>query len=142
MSWEYRPLDAGRMLRAAGHLVGEHDFSSFRAVACQAKSPVRTLYRLDVQRHGHLLMIEVEANAFLHHMVRNLAGVLMTIGAGEQAPEWAAEVLAHRDRRLGGVTAPPHGLYLCHVGYPDEFDLPENGPAGSAAGDMAFLGIR
>ena len=122
--WEYRALDETRMAEAAGYLVGEHDFSSYRAMACQAKSPVRTLYQLDVTRQGELVILDLEANAFLHHMVRNIAGVLMTIGAGEQQAEWANEVLQRRDRTLGGVTAPSGGLYLTGVDYPDEFELP------------------
>ncbi|MDH5179531.1 MAG: tRNA pseudouridine(38-40) synthase TruA [Gammaproteobacteria bacterium] len=122
--WEYRPLDEKRMQAAADYLKGEHDFSSYRALACQAKSPVRTLYQLDVSRQGELVFLDLEANAFLHHMVRNIAGVLMTIGAGEKPPEWAKEVLELRDRTLGGVTAPPGGLYLTGVDYPEQFDLP------------------
>ncbi|MGE0082203.1 MAG: tRNA pseudouridine(38-40) synthase TruA [Thiohalomonadaceae bacterium] len=128
VTWDYRELDAGRMAEAARHLVGEHDFSSYRAVACQAKSPVRTLYRLDVQRHGPYIVLEAEANGFLHHMVRNIAGVLSTIGAGERAPDWAREVLEARDRALGGITAPPYGLYLTEVGYPGRFGLPRLSP--------------
>ncbi|MEQ6341294.1 MAG: tRNA pseudouridine(38-40) synthase TruA [Gammaproteobacteria bacterium] len=124
VSWDYRPLDVQRMAEAAAHLVGEHDFSSYRALACQAKSPVRTVHRLDVTRQGELIFIDIEANAFLHHMVRNIAGVLMAIGAGEREPVWAHEVLEMRDRTLGGVTAPPHGLYLMEVGYPERFDIP------------------
>ena len=123
-AWEYRPLDETAMARAAQYLLGEHDFSAYRAQACQAKSPVRTVYRLDVVRHGDFVVIDVEANAFLHHMVRNIAGVLMDIGAGKRPPEWAWEVLATRERRLGGVTAPPHGLYLQRIFYPPRFDLP------------------
>jgi len=122
--WEYRPLDEARMAAAAAYLVGEHDFSSYRALACQAKSPVRTLYQLDVSRQGELVILDLEANAFLHHMVRNIAGVLMTIGAGEQEPEWAKKVLELRDRTLGGITARSGGLYLTGVDYPAEFDLP------------------
>ncbi len=123
--WEYRPLDEVRMAEAASYLIGEHDFSSYRALACQAKSPVRTLHKLDVSRQGELVILELEANAFLHHMVRNIAGVLMTIGAGEQEPLWANEILNLRDRTLGGVTAPAGGLYLTGVDYPPEFELPE-----------------
>lgn len=122
--WEYRPLDAARMAEAARYLVGEHDFSSYRAVACQAKSPVRTLYRLDVSRQHEFVVLDLEANAFLHHMVRNIAGVLMTIGAGERQPVWAKEVLEQRDRTLGGITAPADGLYLTGIDYPAEFELP------------------
>lgn len=128
-SWEYRPLDETLMRRAAQDLVGEHDFSSYRAVACQAKSPVRTLYELEVMRDRDLVIIDLEANAFLHHMVRNIAGVLMDIGAGKQPPEWAREVLESRDRTLGGVTASPHGLYLTGIAYPPRFDLPTLSPS-------------
>ncbi len=128
-TFEYRPLDVEPMQRAANLLLGEHDFSSYRAVACQAKSPVRTLYRLDVTRNRDLVLLDVEANAFLHHMVRNLAGVLMKIGAGEATPEWAAEILEKRDRRLGGVTAPPDGLYLMQIDYPAQFELPQLPPS-------------
>jgi tRNA pseudouridine38-40 synthase len=121
---EYRPLDVERMLAAAHYLPGTHDFSSFRAMQCQAKSPVRTLRELTVTRHGEFIVIKAAANAFLHHMVRNLAGVLMDIGAGEKEPEWAREVLNARDRTLGGITASPDGLYLTAVEYPAHFDIP------------------
>jgi len=127
--WEYRPLDESRMAEAASYLTGEHDFSSYRALACQAKSPVRTLYQLDVSRQGDYITLELEANAFLHHMVRNIAGVLMSIGAGEQEPIWAKQVLEKRDRTLGGVTAPASGLYLTGVDYPEEFEIPRLSPS-------------
>jgi len=130
-SWNFRPLDERHMGEAAQLLVGEHDFSAYRAVGCQAKSPVRTVHSLEVSRRGELLFIDIEANAFLHHMVRNIAGVLMAIGAGERPVAWAAEVLKQRDRTLGGVTAPPYGLYLTHVSYPEQFSLPQI--EGSAA---------
>ncbi|MBI3772138.1 MAG: tRNA pseudouridine(38-40) synthase TruA [Gammaproteobacteria bacterium] len=124
-TWDYRPLDVARMQAAAQMLIGEHDFSSYRAQGCQAKSPVRTVTRLDVSRQEELVFIDIEANAFLHHMVRNIAGVLLAIGAGEQPVTWAKEVLEHRQRALGGVTAPPSGLYLMAVEYPAEFQLPQ-----------------
>jgi tRNA pseudouridine38-40 synthase len=124
VSWDYRPLDADRMQQASQHLLGEHDFSSYRAQECQAKSPVRTLYRLEVSRHGGFIYIDVEANAFLHHMVRNIAGVLIAIGAGEQPVDWTRTVLAYRDRSLGGVTARPGGLYLVHVKYLEKYGFP------------------
>lgn len=127
-TWRHAPLDADRMQQAARHLIGRHDFSSYRAVACQAKSPVRTLTRLDVTRHGGLVVIDVSADGFLHHMVRNLAGVLIAIGEGQRPTDWSCEVLEHRDRTLGGVTAPPQGLYLVHVGYDGAFDIPEPPP--------------
>ncbi len=125
VTWNHRPLDASRMREAARALVGTHDFTSFRAVQCQAKSPVKTVHHLEVIEHGRFIVLDIRANAFLHHMVRNFAGVLMTIGAGERPSEWAAEVLAARDRRAGGVTAHPYGLYLVRVEYPEEFVLPE-----------------
>ena len=125
VTWNHRPLDVARMREAAAHLVGTHDFTSFRAVQCQAKSPVKTVHHLEVIGHGRFIVIDVRANAFLHHMVRNFAGVLMTIGAGEREPGWVAEVLAARDRRAGGVTAHPYGLYLVQVEYPQEFELPQ-----------------
>ena len=92
---------------------------------CQAKSPVKTVHHLEVIEHGRFIVIDVRANAFLHHMVRNFAGVLMTIGAGEREPGWVAEVLAAHDRRAGGVTAHPYGLYQVQVEYPPEFELPQ-----------------
>ncbi|MEO4048219.1 tRNA pseudouridine(38-40) synthase TruA [Pseudomonas sp. CAU 1711] len=125
VTWNHRPLDVTRMREAARLLVGTHDFTSFRAVQCQAKSPVKTVHHLEVIEHGRFIVIDVRANAFLHHMVRNFAGVLMTIGAGERDPAWVGEVLAARDRRAGGVTAHPYGLYLVQVEYPQEFDLPQ-----------------
>lgn len=124
VSWEYRPLQLQAMQAAAKYLVGEHDFSSYRALACQAKSPQRILYHLDVSRQGDLLFLDLEANGFLHHMVRNIAGVLMKIGAGEAAPDWAREVLELRDRTQGGVTASPHGLYFVTAYYPEHFSIP------------------
>ncbi len=123
--WTHRPLDADRMHEAAQLLVGTHDFSSFRAQGCQAKSPIRMLTCLNVSRQGDQIIIDVGANAFLHHMVRNLAGVLMAIGRGDEAVGWAQEVLERRNRTRGGVTAPPEGLYLMHVGYPPEYEIPE-----------------
>lgn len=129
LSWEYRPLAVERMQQAAGYLVGTHDFSSFRSVQCQAKTAVRDLHRLTVTRYGDVVAMDASANAFLHHMVRNLAGVLHAIGAGERPPEWAREVLEARDRSLGGVTATPDGLYLLRVDYPERFGMtvPEPG---------------
>lgn len=125
--WVHRPLAVAPMVAAAAALVGRHDFSSFRALACQAKSPVRTLHYLEVREHGSLIELAVGADGFLHHMVRNLAGVLMAIGRGERPPAWAADLLALRDRSRGGVTAPPHGLYLARVDYPAAFGLPVTG---------------
>jgi tRNA pseudouridine38-40 synthase len=127
LTWFYHPLDVARMQAAAAHLLGEHDFSAFRAQGCQAKTPVRTITRLAIQRHGDQVHLEISANAFLQHMVRNIAGVLMAIGCGKAEPDWARQVLASRDRRQGGVTALPDGLYLTGVSYPPEFGIPEPG---------------
>ena len=122
--WTHRPLDLERMRQAAGPLVGQHDFTSFRALACQAKSPLRTIRYLAFERRDDLIELRVGADGFLHHMVRNLAGVLMAIGRGDAEIGWTSELLALRDRARGGVTAPPQGLYLARVDYPAVFDLP------------------
>ncbi|MBL0951218.1 MAG: tRNA pseudouridine(38-40) synthase TruA [Pseudomonas sp.] len=124
VTWNHRSLDVARMREAALALVGTHDFSAFRATRCQAKSPIKTVHHLQLIEHGRFIVLDIRANAFLHHMVRNIAGVLMTIGAGERPPEWAREVLEGGDRHSGGVTAHPYGLYLVQVDYPEEFELP------------------
>lgn len=123
-AWTHRQLDVAPMRAAARALVGRHDFSSFRAQACQAKSPVRTIRYLEVERRGQWIELRVGADGFLHHMVRNLAGVLMAIGRGDAPVAWTGELLALRNRSLGGVTAPPQGLYLLRVDYPPHFGLP------------------
>jgi tRNA pseudouridine38-40 synthase len=123
-AWIHRPLDAQAMALAAQALIGEHDFSAFRSSECQAKSPVRRLERLDVARQGEWVTIEATANAFLHHMVRNIAGLLIQVGKGAEPPAWARAVLASRDRRRGAATAPAQGLYLLAVRYPAAFGLP------------------
>lgn len=130
VTWNYRPLDVERMKAAAEYLIGKHDFTSYRAVQCQAKNPVRDVTRLEITRHGSLIILDIQANAFLHHMIRNIAGVLMSIGCGKREPQWAREVLEARDRTQGGVTASPCGLYFVGVGYDNQFDLPgvEPGP--------------
>jgi len=133
VTWQGKQLNVELMSQAATALIGEHDFSSYRAVACQAKSPIRTIHQLEVVQKDQFICINIRANAFLHHMVRNIAGVLMAIGTGEQKPDWAAEVLAHKDRKLGGVTASPDGLYFMSVEYPDEFEIPKVGGAGLIA---------
>lgn len=123
--WIHRPLDESRMREAGEKLLGTHDFSSYRALGCQAKSPVRTITGLAIRRQHELISIDVSADGFLHHMVRNIAGVLIAIGSREKPVEWSQIVLGHRDRTQGGVTAPPHGLYLASVEYPKEFKLPK-----------------
>ncbi|NQE48031.1 MULTISPECIES: tRNA pseudouridine synthase A [Herbaspirillum] len=123
--WTFRPLDADRMHRAAQYLIGEHDFTSFRAVECQAKSPVRKMESIAVRRHGDMIVFTLKANAFLHHMVRNIVGSLVVVGSGKQEPEWMGQVLALRDRSRAAPTFMPDGLYLARVDYPDAWALPQ-----------------
>ena len=118
------PLDMTRMQLAANQLLGRHDFTSFRAKDCQARTATRHLQQLSLQQYGPYLCIEVQADAFLKHMVRNLVGTLLAIGNGSRPVEWIAEVLQAQDRACAGVTAPPNGLFLVDVGYPAEYDLP------------------
>jgi tRNA pseudouridine38-40 synthase len=121
----HRPLDVARMNAAAAQLVGEHDFSAFRAAECQARSPVRAVQRLAVTRQRDWVWVEVTANAFLHHMVRNMVGLLLAVGRGDAPPDRAGEQLASRQRSTGEATAAAHGLYLWRVHYPPAFGLPE-----------------
>lgn len=124
VGWIHDRLDDQAMRAAAALLVGEHDFSAFRSAECQAASPVRTLHTLQMTRRGDFLIFEFCANAFLHHMVRNLMGTLLMIGRGRRPPHWAAELLERRDRRLSAPTFMPDGLYLAHVAYPGSPELP------------------
>jgi len=126
MCWVRETLDEDRMHEAAQHLVGEHDFSSFRAAECQSRTPMRRLYSIDVRRRKEMIAIQVTANAFLHHMVRNIAGVLIAVGRGQQQMDWPRELLQARDRKLGGITAPAQGLYLAGVKYADALQLPSD----------------
>ncbi|GAB3098645.1 tRNA pseudouridine(38-40) synthase TruA [Aestuariicella hydrocarbonica] len=128
MTWVRQALDVSAMREASKALIGEHDFTSFRAAQCQARSPVRRIHYLDIARKGDLVVVEVQANAFLHHMVRNIMGVLLAIGAGEQPVAWTADVLRACDRRKAGVTAKPNGLHLVAIAYPEEFGLPVVAP--------------
>jgi tRNA pseudouridine38-40 synthase len=137
VGWCYHPLDVGRMSEAARLFVGEHDFSAFRSAECQASSPVRVLQNLDLRQLGEFLLFRFVANAFLHHMVRNIMGTLITIGQGKQAPDWVTFLLARRDRRLSAPTFSPHGLYLAHVAYPERYGLPRTSAAHSL---MTHLG--
>jgi len=131
LTWSHVQLDEKVMHAAAQCLVGEHDFSSFRAVGCQSKSPVRTLEFVNVERFSNMIVIDIKGNAFLHHMVRNIAGVLMAIGSGKYPIEWCEEVLTLKDRTKADVTASPHGLYLTHVEYPEVFAIPASSGAPS-----------
>ncbi len=123
--WIYEPLDEIKMQDGADALLGKHDFSAFRAAGCQASTPVREIQNIRLERHGEWLMLWVTANAFLQHMVRNIMGTLVAIGRGEKRPEWVAGVLQSGDRKSGGVTAPPHGLTLIGVQYPEQFRIPD-----------------
>lgn len=129
ITWQYRPLNHELMHEAAQHLIGEHNFSSFRAIDCQSKTPFRNIERFEVTRHRDMICVEVKANAFLHHMVRNMVGTLMLVGAGKHPPEWVKEVLESQKRSAAGETAPSYGLYLIKVDYPGEFDLPDEAQA-------------
>lgn len=133
----HRPLDHDSMNAAAAALCGEHDFSAFRSSECQAHSPVRRLEQLTVVRRGDWVVIDATGNAFLHHMVRNIAGLLIAVGRGDAPPAWAQEVLDGRDRRLGAATAPAEGLYFWAVRYSPAFGLPDpyrDDPFWNAAG--------
>jgi tRNA pseudouridine38-40 synthase len=123
--WVYEPLDAGRMDSAAQALVGQHDFSAFRAAGCQASTATREITGIKVTRRGDWITLEVTANAFLQHMVRNIMGSLAAIGTGERDAGWLAAVLASRDRKAGGIAAPPHGLTLVAVDYPESYAIPD-----------------
>jgi len=124
VGWFHRGLDAERMAAAARALVGEHDFSAFRDAQCQAKSPVRVLHEARVRRTGNMVAFTFRANAFLHHMVRNLVGALVYVGCGREEPAWIAELLEARDRTLAAPTFAPEGLYLAGVEYDPAFALP------------------
>lgn len=128
VAWTHHPLDPGAMDAAAQHLVGEQDFSAFRAAGCQANTPHREVTGISVKPCGPFLVLDVTANAFLHHMVRNIAGTLMAVGRGDHSPDWVADVLTGRDRRRAGITAPPEGLYLVDIHYPDGFGIPRPFP--------------
>lgn len=123
VTWEYAPLDLKKMQHAAQHLLGTHDFTSYRAVACQAKSSIRTIDEITLSKHDEFIFMDIRADGFLHHMVRNIMGVLIDIGKGEQSKNWSLDVLEKCDRTLGGVTAPAAGLYLVKVQYDKNFGL-------------------
>lgn len=124
VGWAHQELDLDAMRAAASLLLGTHDFSSFRAAECQAKTPVKTLRQLDIRQEGTLLLCDFSADAFLHHMVRNLMGALLHVAKGNRSPEWILELLAARDRSIAPPTFMPDGLYLAGVSYPPEYNLP------------------
>ncbi|NMM85150.1 tRNA pseudouridine(38-40) synthase TruA [Rhodococcus sp. SRB_17] len=141
VGWVFRPLDGDAMRAAAAHLLGEHDFSSFRAAACQSPTPVKTLHRIDITRRGSphpqtgdagtacYWRFEFEANAFLHHMIRNLMGCLIAVGQGAQPADWVREVLAARSRKVAAPTFSPDGLYFLGPVYDPAWGLPTRTPA-------------
>lgn len=135
VTWCFEPLDEVKMHTAAQSLVGRHDFSSFRAKGCQSVSPWRLMHFINVFREQEQIIIEISANAFLHHMVRNIAGVLMEIGRGKQAVSWTGDLLEIKDRAQGGVTAPSYGLYLGGVFYPEHYGINKHPVFDSLAPD-------
>ena len=134
-TWHRSSLDLQRMQLAANSLVGVHDFSAYRAVACQSKRPVRDVHFLRLSRRGELIRLDIQADGFLHHMVRNIMGVLLAVGDNRAETAWAKQVLDSCDRTRAGVTAPPDGLYFVDAHYPPEFTLPKSalGPSWAAA---------
>lgn len=126
ISWYFAPLNVDNMHLAAQGWLGVNDYSSFRAVGCQSKSPVREISAITVKRSGDLVIFDILANAFLYHMVRNMVGTLCAIGSGKKPIEWAQEVLLAKDRSKAGVTATPHGLYLAGVQYPAWLEVPQH----------------
>ncbi len=121
VTWYYHLLNIERMQQAAKYLIGEHDFSSFRSAECESKTPMRNVHEIIITRHQDFVVIEIEANAFLHHMVRNIVGVLMEVGIGAQSPDWIHDVLLAKDRKMAAETAPAAGLYLTQVRYPAKY---------------------
>jgi tRNA pseudouridine38-40 synthase len=126
VGWYHQPLDVNLMQQAAQYLLGEHDFSAFRAAGCQAKSPLKNISQLSIRQEGELICFELTANAFLHHMVRNIVGCLVYVGNGKHTPEWMQQVLQGRDRSKAAPTFAPDGLYLCSVTYDKKWGLPRN----------------
>ena len=129
VGWVFKPLDMDSMQHAAAYILGEHDFTSFRASACQALSPIKTLQRIDISRRGAYWRFEFEANAFLHHMIRNIMGCLITVGQGKQPPQWINTVLMALDRDAAAPTFSPDGLYFLGPSYAPHWGLPDRTPA-------------
>jgi tRNA pseudouridine38-40 synthase len=128
VGWSYRPLAEEPMRQASLHLLGEHDFSSFRASSCQALSPVKTLRTIDISQKGHYWRFEFEGNAFLHHMIRNIMGCMVQVGQGQQSPDWMLQVLHAKDRDAAAPTFSPNGLYFAGPIYSAEWGLPDTTP--------------
>lgn len=133
--WVFRPLDVDRMRAGAAYLLGEHDFSAFRASGCQAKSPVKNMYDIQIRRQGEMILFTLRASAFLHHMVRNIVGSLIFVGTGKREPAWMDEVLLGKNRELAAPTFMPDGLYLAKIDYEDKWQLPQK----ELAETLAFL---
>lgn len=123
--WVFRPLNVDLMREAANYLIGEHDFTTFRAAECQANSPVRTMHAINIERIGDFIVCTFKANAFLHHMIRNIVGSLIVVGSGNQTPLWLKQALEKRDRSCAAPTFMPDGLYLAKVDYPEQWQLPQ-----------------
>lgn len=128
VGWFHAPLDVERMREAAQHLLGEHDFSAFRASECQARTPVKTLVQLDIRRDGDAIIFDLTANAFLHHMVRNIVGSLVYVGNGKHPPGWMKTALETRNRKEAAPTFAPDGLYLRRIAYDARWGLPQAAP--------------
>ncbi len=128
VGWVFRPLDIDRMRTAAQYLLGTHDFSAFRAAECQAKSPIKTMHDIRIEQSGHLIVVTLTANAFLHHMVRNIVGSLIVVGNGNQPPLWLNHILGSCDRSRAAPTFMPDGLYLAKVAYDAKWKLPQETP--------------
>jgi len=124
VTWHYYPLDVERMREAGKYLIGEQDFTSFRSSQCNSKTPMRNVTEFTIARQGHFITFDIQANAFLHHMVRNIAGSLMKVGSSAREPEWLLHALLAKDRQAAGATAAPDGLYLTRVIYPEPYIFP------------------
>ena len=135
VSHYHHPLDKKAMQAAAPAIIGEHDFTTFRASHCQSHTPFRKVTDLTVERRGDYIIIDIKANAFLHHMVRNIVGSLIVVGQHEQPPEWLAELLRQKDRTKAAATAKPGGLYLVEVTYPESYNIPQVPPGPLWLGD-------
>lgn len=137
--WFFRPLDVERMREGAQFLLGEQDFSVFRATGCQAKTPIKTMYELQIHQVDDLIVFSLRASAFLHHMVRNIVGALLYVGSGRREPVWMGELIASKNRSVSAPTFMPDGLYLGEIAYPDQWAIPSRGTQGLPYGLSAIL---